>query len=313
MQPDRDLDRELRDLGSRVEYPSTPDLADSVRSRLDSEAGRPASPVRSGPSLWWLAAAAALVLLVALPVFSLAIRGTGGGMAMGGGAADSGGGGAVDESRTVPLMEEQEDGPSGGASSSAGALAGQAGTSSASSADAATGYPAEDGESEADSAGGATPGYSLGLGERITLREASARSEAPILLPRSPNPGKPDEAYDRVGAPGFILLYRAGSGLPDLRVPGVGNTGIGLVLTETSGDVGRAYLAGGTVRGAGLETADVDGGQGYWIPPGVDRLTVARSLGPSAGVLLWERDGQALRLEAGVSKKEAIRIAESVR
>ncbi len=133
MQPDRgrDLDKELRDLGPRVEYPPTPDLAGSVRSRFDSEAVRPVPPARSGPSLWWIAAAA-LVVLIAVPAFSLAIRGMGGAMSAGGGSAggtaESGdqaaeGGEAVGESRTVPLLEEQEDGPAGGASSSAGGLA----------------------------------------------------------------------------------------------------------------------------------------------------------------------------------------------
>ena len=43
MQPDRDLERELRELGSRVEYPPTPDLARAVRNRLDED-GEPAQP-----------------------------------------------------------------------------------------------------------------------------------------------------------------------------------------------------------------------------------------------------------------------------
>ncbi len=94
MPPDRDLDRELRDLGPRVEYPPVPDLAGSVRGRLETEAGGAESPARSGPQLWWIAAAA-LALLIAVPAFSLAIQGLGGG-ASGGSAA---GGGAVEESR----------------------------------------------------------------------------------------------------------------------------------------------------------------------------------------------------------------------
>src|ERR671916_2185390 len=76
MPPDRDLDRELRDLGSRLESPPVPDLARSVRSRLETEAGGPGSPPRLRPQLLWIAAAA-LVLLVAIPVFSLAVRDTG--------------------------------------------------------------------------------------------------------------------------------------------------------------------------------------------------------------------------------------------
>lgn len=94
MRPDRDLDRELRDLGPHVEYPPVPDLARSVRDRLDAEERSPASSTRSGPQLWWIAAAA-IVLLVALPVFASILSGMGGafsgsGGSVGGGAAESG-------------------------------------------------------------------------------------------------------------------------------------------------------------------------------------------------------------------------------
>ena len=122
MPPDRDLDRELRDLGPRVEYPPTPDIAGSVRGRLGAEADSPGSPSRSRPQLWWIAAAA-LVLLVAVPVFSLAMREMGGGAFSAGGGAAGGaaGGGAEVEGRpeqraagtsaspSATLEEEDED------------------------------------------------------------------------------------------------------------------------------------------------------------------------------------------------------------
>ena len=106
MQPDRDLDRELRDLGPRVEYPPVPDLARSVRGRLETEAGGTGSPPRARPQLWWIAAAA-LVLLVAVPVVSLAMRGTGGGEA-GGVAVRSGGQEAGVAAGPTRLVEEDE-------------------------------------------------------------------------------------------------------------------------------------------------------------------------------------------------------------
>ncbi len=108
MQPDRDLDRELRDLGPRVEYPPVPDLARSVRDRLETEAGGTGSPPRAWPQLWWIAAAA-LVLLVAVPVVSLAVRGTGaGGGAVGGVAVESGGQEAGVATGPTRLVEEDE-------------------------------------------------------------------------------------------------------------------------------------------------------------------------------------------------------------
>src|SRR3990170_4683976 len=76
MQPDRDLERELRELGSHVEYPPTPDLARTVRGRLDE--GEEPAPRRFRlplPALKW-AAAAAVVLIAAAPALSPAMRDT---------------------------------------------------------------------------------------------------------------------------------------------------------------------------------------------------------------------------------------------
>lgn len=316
MPPDRrrDLEDELRDLGPHVEYPATPDLAGSVRGRLDAENRTPASPGRSGPSLWWIAAAA-LVLLVALPVLSSVVNTVGGSLSAGGGgmaggAAQGGGGG-------VPGSGEQAAGggpEAGNERTMSSAQAGQAGVASPTEATSATSSSASALAAQGSSAGSGSAerraaGEGLGLGERIMPREARARSEAPILLPRSSRVGKPDETYDRRGAPGFTFLYRgAYPGSPYLD-----GTKIGLLLTQAPGNVEAAYLPGGTVEGAGLESVSVDGGEGYWIPASGDSPRVARSGGLLANVLLWERDGQALRIEADVPKEDAVRIAESVR
>ncbi len=109
---DRDLENELRDLGSHTEYPPVPDLVRSVRSRLEAEDGTAGSSARSRPQLWWFVAAA-LVLLVAVPVFALAVRDTGGGaFSAGGGAArdeaESGGQEAGDAAGPTNLVEEDE-------------------------------------------------------------------------------------------------------------------------------------------------------------------------------------------------------------
>lgn len=126
MPPDRDFDRELRNLGPHVDYPPTPDLARSVRGRLEAEDGSPETSTRSGPQLWWIAAAA-LVLLVALPVFAsvannLGSAFSGGVGGMGGGAAESGG----QEARNAGPTHLAEEGGSlaagGGKKASNGAM-----------------------------------------------------------------------------------------------------------------------------------------------------------------------------------------------
>jgi len=123
--------------------------------------------------------------------------------------------------------------------------------------------------------------------------------EGALLLPRTPRLGKPDEVYagGTSGKDGVVLVYRDG-------LPPLGDTGLSLVLTETSGEVGPAYLRGKTALRSELERVSVDGGPGYWRSAG-HRLP--------GHVLLWEEESLALRLQADVPKEQAIRIAESVR
>ena len=97
------IEQRLRDLGARIEYPPTPDVARTVRRELDEEDG-PRRVLRWPPFLLprWTAVAAALVL-VAVVALSPAMRATlsglfvpQAGMEAGGSAAKSEGGGSGD-------------------------------------------------------------------------------------------------------------------------------------------------------------------------------------------------------------------------
>jgi hypothetical protein len=282
MLPDRDLERELRELGSRVEYPPTPDLASAVRSRLD-EGGGSAPPRRwfDLPVARW-AAVAAVVLIAAVPVLSPAARNTvagwfEGGQASSGGEALSGGRAAGGpEDATVMMKEDAE-----------------------SRAD----VPQSAGGPDMPASGGTRPSAAgSGFGERIPLSEAETRlAGRKLLLPGARGLGEPDEVYayrsSRNG--GVVLVYGAGAGLPS-----EGDTGVGLVLTEVPGSLESAYLRGGDLADARTGEVSVGDGRGYWAPSGGRHL-------PNA--LFWERGGLALRLEAGLPKRETIGIAESVR
>ena len=271
MRRDRELERELGELGSRIEYPPTPDLARAARRRLEEE---DRTPRRGGfglptPSARW-AAAAALLLFLAVPLLSPAMRETFSGPFVAGPAADGG----------KPQGVAVESG---------------------------------DAASRPSSSGRAEPiGARLGFGEPITLREARARAGdgAPVLLPQAIELGEPDEVY-ALGRPsrgGVALVYRSRPGLPPL-----GGTEIGLVLTELPGDLESRYLEE-AMSMRGFEEVSVGNGGGYWIADG-RRLAPPdhRTWRPRAGVLLWEQEGRALRLEADLPKGEAIRIAESTR
>jgi hypothetical protein len=288
MQPDRDLERELRELGSHVEYPPTPDLARTVRGRLDE--GEEPAPRRFRlplPALKW-AAAAAVVLIAATPALSPAMRDTVAGWFEGGQAA-GGAGEALSSGSPGGEVTMMEDG--GG-----------------SPADAAR--PNSGGQIMPGSGGGSRPPVgNLGYGERIPLREAQTRlAGSEPLLPETL--GAPDQIYAGGSSrnDGVVLVYRANSGLPSL-----GGTGVGLVLTEVPGSVESAYLRGGSLAVAGIEEVSVGSGRGYWVPAG-GRPSLADRGGDLPGnVLFWEREGLALRLGADLPKREMIRIAGSVR
>jgi hypothetical protein len=292
MQPDRDLERELRELGSRVEYPPTPDLARAVRRRLE-EAEQPA-PRRGWfdlPVVRW-AAVAAVVLLAAFPAVSPAMRDTVAGWFESGQASSSGQ--AADGAR--------EASPAGGDAT----LKGEGVDHTAEAA-----RPSSGGRPMPSSDGGVPPsGGNLGYGEPISLREAQTRlGGSELLLPEVL--GVPDQVYaggsSRNG--GVVLVYRARSGLPSM-----GDTGVGLVLTEVPGSVESAYLRGGTLPVAGVEEVSVGKARGYWVPAGRRPPSLADRTGDLPGsALFWERGGLALRLGADLPKGEMIRIASSVR
>jgi hypothetical protein len=267
---ERELERELRDLGTLIDYPPTPDSARAVRGVLDEEVDERPRRFRGGfPTLRWAAVATAFVLVVAVPALSPTLRATvsdwfvAGDYQMGGGPAVDRGSAERESEANVPAPGDSKGG-------------------------------------EAVTSPALTPQFS---GERISLREARARTEGMLLLPRTPKLGKPDEIYTSP-KDGVMLVYNAG-----LRP--VGGTGTSLVLTEVPGDVEPAYLAGETAVRSKLDRVMVDGHPGYWGP--ADRLPSTMDRRLHGNVLLWEQGGMALWLEANLPKEQAVRIAESVR
>jgi hypothetical protein len=267
---ERELESDLRELGSLIDYPPTPDAARAARRVLDEEEDqRPRRARLALPTLRWAAVAAAFVLIVAVPALSPTLRATvsdwfvAGDTQMAGGPAVDGDSAERESEANVPASGDSKSG-------------------------------------EAVTSPALTPQFS---GERISLREARARMAGDLLLPRTPKLGKPDEIY---ASPkdGVVLVYPAG-------LPPLGDTGISLILTEVSGDVEPAYLAGEGGVGSGLKRVSVDGDPGYWGPAERHLSQLDRPL--LGNVLFWEQSGVALRLEADVQKEQAIRIAESVR
>ena len=257
---DRELERELRELGSLIDYPPTPNVARAARNVLDEAANEQSRRLRRAfPTMRWAAVAAAFVLVVAVPTFSPGLR------------------------ATVSDWFVAEDFQSTGVDAGSPERQSEAGAPAAGVSKSAT-TPAQ------------APQFS---GERISVREAQARMDGTLILPRTPELGKPEEIYTvgTASKEGVMLVYKYG-------LPPLGDTGIHLVLTEVPGDLEPAYLTGRTTAGSKFDRVSVDGNPGYWRSAG-NRLP--------GQTLLWEQGGVALRLEANVKKEQAIRIAESAR
>ena len=258
---DRELERELRELGSLIDYPPTPNVARAARNVLDEAANEQSRRLRRAfPTIRWAAVAAAFVLVVAVPTLSPGLRAT---------VSDWFGAATFYQSTGVdagsPERESEAGAPPAGVSKSA-----------------------------------TSPAQTLQFsGERISVREARARMDGTLILPRTPELGKPEEIYavGTASKEGVMLVYKDG-------LPPLGDTGIHLVLTEVPGDLEPAYLTGRTTAGSKFDRVSVDGNPGYWRSAG-NRLP--------GQTLLWEQGGVALRLEANVKKEQAIRIAESAR
>ena len=294
--PDRkreDLERELREIGRRVQYPPTPDLARSVRRRLDAESarGRAGDGGRrsGGPRRFftpgWAAAAAAIVL-VSLAVLSPAVRSTSSGSALSGGAGGGAGqaaGGAGSDASSAPSAEYA----AGTTSPTGGATDGSAASSS-------------------------RPSSVLGLGRDIPVSEARDRV-GNLLLPQAPElAGEPRVTYGTStpsGEDGVVVVYGPGRGLPPL-----GGSDAGLIIFEVPGDAEAAYPAFGRASGP-REEVEVGGRRGYWLPDAASLpLPVADGDATlTGGALIWEQGDLALLLRADVTREDAVRIAETVR
>lgn len=164
------------------------------------------------------------------------------------------------------------------------------------------------------------PGRSLGLGRLTTLAGARAHVHYAVVTPHLAGLGAPDAVYLRDLAQSRMvsLVYRPRPGFP----AAVGSR-VGLLLTEFRGDVGVEpfSFAKNMEPGARLERVTVAGAAAYWLtgrPHDFWFAAPGGAVGPEpvrlAGhVLLWERKGLVLRLEAAIDKETALRVAASVR
>jgi RNA polymerase sigma-70 factor (ECF subfamily) len=156
-------------------------------------------------------------------------------------------------------------------------------------------------------------GASLGLGTPVALNQAVERFGAQVLLPATLGP--PDAVYVTNGQ--ISLVFAARPQMP--AVPQAG--GVGLLLSEFRATVDTNLIFGkGVPPGTNLQEVQVNGGRGFWFE-GAPHLFFRESNGNvrdaparlAGNTLLWEQGGLTLRIESGLQRDAAMRIAEQVR
>jgi hypothetical protein len=157
-------------------------------------------------------------------------------------------------------------------------------------------------------------GGSLLLGEETTLADAREQVGLPRLVPGGPLAGAQPEVYltSYQGVPVVSLLYPAGE-----ELPGIGTTGVGLLLMAIADDGSSTYLIAKRATGETRPvTVMVNGQEGLWIEGGVLTVDAGDPFWTyqrrSGNVLVWRQDGVTYRMESALPLAAALDIAESL-
>jgi hypothetical protein len=158
-------------------------------------------------------------------------------------------------------------------------------------------------------------GGELDLGAPVTLVEAERQTDFDVLLPRGF--GLPHEVYLAENPKGgrVDLLYR-----PRRDLPPAAASGVGMLLTEFRADTRTEIISKRVGPDVRVEPVTVAGNNGVWLEGGTHTLTYTDDRGRSfedrtrlaGNTLIWERGPLTLRLESGLSKEDAIRVAASM-
>ena len=161
---------------------------------------------------------------------------------------------------------------------------------------------------------GPLSGY-LDVGEQVSLSEARDAVDFEIRLPAGPRLGPPDEVYlsDDPEGGRITSFFPAGP-----RLPRIYETGTGALLTQFRGELDRNTIGKLAADDITIDRIDVAGHRGLWLEG--DHLfylyrsggmVIEETIRMSDSALLWQEGEITLRLESGLSKGEALRLARS--
>jgi hypothetical protein len=156
-----------------------------------------------------------------------------------------------------------------------------------------------------------SPVTPLNLGRRTTLADAQSAVSFTIAVPSEL--GTPDAVYVDTGVPGgeVALAYTPRPGFPLVK-----QTGLGVLITEFRGDLIPGFLTKEVGPSTTMEETSVNGNPGWWLA-GEPHLVFVQVTGTdyqmqlrmAANTLIWEHAGVTYRIESGLSKADAFRVA----
>ncbi|MGH2472010.1 MAG: hypothetical protein ACRDG6_06360 [Candidatus Limnocylindria bacterium] len=153
-------------------------------------------------------------------------------------------------------------------------------------------------------------------GQRATsLAEASRIAGFTVREPAAL--GQPDEIYVESAPLKVTLVYRSRQGLPVTALPGISALVVQFKGTLDAPVLGKAIGPNTTLEAVPLSS----GNAAYWLagqPHQFFYRDTAGNMQPetlrlAGNTLLWETGGVTYRLEAQVSREEAVRIASTLR
>lgn len=158
-----------------------------------------------------------------------------------------------------------------------------------------------------------TTGAGLDLGELIQLDEVGDAVDFHIRVPGGEHPGAPDAVY--LGDTGQITMVWDGT--PTL--PAAGDTGIGLLLTQSpsGGQIAEKSIGPDT----GVQRLSVEGQPALWVEGATHTFTlldqdgnpIEESTRLAANVLLWETNGVNHRLETTGDLQNSLTIVAKLK
>lgn len=154
-------------------------------------------------------------------------------------------------------------------------------------------------------------------GRRTTLAVAQAAVPFAIRVPTAAELGTADEiVLDTSSGPSVSLVYATRPQVPASRL-----NGVAALVVELPGTVDPAFFGKLIGPGTTVTSVDVNGSPGYWLEGAPHQFFYRDSAGSirdetlrlAGNTLIWVADGVTYRLEAQLSRADALRIAASFR